>query len=220
MKYVIYQRVSTQRQSQHYGLEAQDAEIQQYLKANPDSEVLATYSEVMSGANPDRPKFKEAVALCQKTGAKLLCSKLDRLSRSLSQLILLQESNIEFVITSMPFADRFSISILACVAAKEREMISQRTAAGLAVARSKGVILGAPRESLAIARKKALGAVQAKKKAFAEGAIKSIRGLQSTGILSLNKLAEYMTKRGEPLPRGKGKWTAKTVSRVLKTVGG
>jgi len=214
MKFVIYQRVSTKKQD--YGLDAQALSISQYLKTVPFAEVLATLSEKESGADNDRPKLKEAIALCKATGAKLLCAKLDRLSRNASFLLQLQESNIEFVIAEAPFCDRFSISILACCAQKEREWISQRTRQGLAIAKERGVKLGASPERLAIARENSHKAVRARKLAFAQATVKALRELQSVGIMSYNRLADAMNKRGEKTPSGRGKWTAKSIARVTK----
>src|SRR6185369_9574754 len=163
---------------------------------------VGSFSEQLSGADNNRPALRQAIALCLATGAVLLSAKLDRISRNCSFLMALAESKIKFVIAEMPFCDEFSISILACVAAKERSMISERTRAGLAVARSKGVKLGAPPESLASARIIAQQAIQARKRAFAASSIKAIRELQSVGIVSLNKIADAMTKRGEKTDRG------------------
>jgi|ERR1043166_1230328 DNA invertase Pin-like site-specific DNA recombinase len=214
MNFVVYQRVSTKKQD--YGLDAQALSISQYLKTVPFATVLATLSEKESGADNDRPKLKEALALCKATGAKLLCAKLDRLSRNASFLLQLQESGVDFVIAEMPFCDKFSVSILACVAQKEREMISERTRQGLAVARARGVRLGAPPESLALARLNAQKAIAAKKEGFARDSLKAIREVQSAGVLSYNRIADCLNKRGEKTARG-GKWTAKAVSRVLET---
>jgi len=45
----------------------------------------------------------------------------------------------------MPHADRFTVGIMALVAEKERDMISQRTKDGLAAAKRRGTRLGNPR---------------------------------------------------------------------------
>jgi len=91
-------------------------------------------------------------------------------------------------------------------------LISQRTKAGLAIAKARGVVLGNPnaREAIVSAHK----AIQERKQGFAVTAIAFIREIQSTGVQSLNRIADCLNKRGERTPRG-GKWTATAVKRVL-----
>ncbi|TAK96423.1 MAG: hypothetical protein EPO07_14590 [Verrucomicrobia bacterium] len=93
--------------------------------------------------------------------------------------------------------------------------ISERTKAGLAVARSRGVVLGNPHPAKALS--KARRAIQRRKLEFAESALKNIREIQGTGIVSLNRIADCLNRRGEPTRRG-GKWTATAVKRVLAAV--
>lgn len=83
-QYVAYLRVSTQKQGYSgLGLEAQREIIQKYLC---DKTPVAEYIEIESGRKKERPKLKEALALCRKDGAILIVAKLDRLARSVSFL--------------------------------------------------------------------------------------------------------------------------------------
>ncbi|HOX55562.1 MAG TPA: recombinase family protein [Verrucomicrobiota bacterium] len=206
-------RVSTTRQGvDGYGATAQREAIERYAKQDPDSTLLQVFCEAESGRLNDRPQLREAIKLAKAKGAKLVIAKLDRLSRNAAFLMSLQDSNLDFVALDCPSADRFTIGVLALVAERERQLISQRTKAALAVARERGAKIGNPR--LADARKTAVQAVQAQKRAFCETAIKSIREVQSTGITSLNRIADCLTKRGERTSRG-GAWTATSVKRVL-----
>jgi DNA invertase Pin-like site-specific DNA recombinase len=50
--------------------------------------------------------------------------------------------NVEFICCDCPNVERFTVGILALVAQRERELISERTKAALAAARSRGVRLG------------------------------------------------------------------------------
>ncbi len=82
--FVAYERVSTARQvSSGLGLEAQRRTIEA-LAAGRGAEVLARFTEVESGRNPDRPELTRALHLARVTGATLVIAKLDRLSRKRS----------------------------------------------------------------------------------------------------------------------------------------
>ena len=79
-KYVAYLRVSTQKQGfSGLGLEAQKEIIKNYLHTKIS---IAEFTEVESGRKTDRPKLKDALALCRTTGATLIVAKLDRLARN------------------------------------------------------------------------------------------------------------------------------------------
>ena len=55
------------------------------------------------------------------------------------------ERKIDFVACDMPSANAFMINVYAAVAQEERRMISDRTKAGLAAAKARGVKLGGRR---------------------------------------------------------------------------
>jgi DNA invertase Pin-like site-specific DNA recombinase len=167
---------------------------------------------VESGSKNDRPQLTAAIKMAKEQKAILVIAKLDRISRNAAFLIQLQSSGIDFVACDMPNADKFTVGILALVAQRERELISQRTKAGLSVAKARGAVLGNP--NAAVAWQKAKQAIQNQKAEFAKAAIKSIREIQSTGIQSLNRIADCLNKRGEQTPRG-GKWTATAVKRII-----
>jgi DNA invertase Pin-like site-specific DNA recombinase len=212
LKFVAYYRVSTDKQGlQGNGLEAQKRAVQSYL-ASLDCELLGNFEEVESGANNRRQQLTAALQIAKAKKAILVIAKLDRLSRNAAFLLQLQDSGVDFVACDMPNADRLSVGIIALLAQRERQLISERTKAGLAVAKSRGVRLGNPNPEASL--KKAQKAIRARKREFAEVALRSIREIQSTGIQSLNRIADCMNKRGEQTARG-GKWTATAVKRVL-----
>src|SRR5262249_32559444 len=100
--------------------------------------------EVESGKRNDRPELERALAACKKHKAKLVIAKLDRLARNVAFIANLMDGKVDFVCCDMPQATRLTIHVLAAVAEHEREMISQRTKAGLQAARERGVKLGGP----------------------------------------------------------------------------
>jgi DNA invertase Pin-like site-specific DNA recombinase len=77
----------------------------------------------------DRPELAKAHEACRRLKARLVISKLDRLSRNLAFIAALMESGVEFVAVDNPHANKLTVHILAAVAEHEREMISERTKA-------------------------------------------------------------------------------------------
>jgi len=216
MKFIAYYRVSTQKQGiDGNGMGAQKEAVRRYLESL-NCELLANFEEVESGSNNERPQLTAAIKMAKARKAILVIAKLDRISRNASFLMKLQDSGIDFVACDMPNADKFTVGILALVAQRERELISQRTKAGLAVAKSRGVTLGNP--NAARAWKKAVVAIQDGKRRFATDAMKIIREIQGTGVSKLSRIADCMDKRGEKTARG-GKWTATAVKRVMACAG-
>jgi DNA invertase Pin-like site-specific DNA recombinase len=83
MKYVIYYRVSTDKQGRSgLGLEAQQQQVKTYLQSKPDAVVVAEYKEVESGKKVNRDALNDAVAAAKKHKAVLLVAKLDRVARN------------------------------------------------------------------------------------------------------------------------------------------
>jgi DNA invertase Pin-like site-specific DNA recombinase len=211
--FIGYHRVSTSKQgADGYGMEAQRQTVKTFVSSQ-QGELIACFDEVESGANNARPQLAAAIEMSKARRAVLVIAKLDRISRNAAFLLQLQDSGVDFVATDMPSADRFTVSILACVAQRERELISQRTKAGLRVAQERGVKLGSPK--ILEARIAGQIVIKERKTAFAASATKIIKEIQSTGVNSLNKLADCLNKRGEKTARGK-RWNAMAVKRVLE----
>jgi DNA invertase Pin-like site-specific DNA recombinase len=214
MQFVAYYRVSTQKQGRSgLGLEAQRDAVGRHLKTT-GGKLVASYQEIESGTNNDRPELKEAVALAKKRKATLIVAKLDRLGRKASYILrLIDESGVNFHICDMPDADKLTITILAAIAEREALNTSQRTKAALAVKKAQGVKLGNPR--IEEARAKAIKVIKAGKQARAEKVIGIIEELQTKAhVGTLAGLAECLNLRGIPTPRN-GKWTATSVRRVI-----
>ncbi|WP_445505733.1 recombinase family protein [Niallia sp. 03091] len=110
------------------------------------------YQEKMTGTKKERPQLAELMTILR-PGDKVVIYKLDRISRSTKHLIELSEffekKGVEFVSildsidTSTPMG-RFFFRILASIAELERDIISERTKAGLASARARGRNGGRP----------------------------------------------------------------------------
>ena len=144
MKIVSYVRVSTTKQGQSgLGLDAQQAAVSQHI-ALTRAELVGEYVEVESGRKTDkaRPQLAAALAQCKKDKAVLVVAKLDRLARNVHFISGLMESKVKFLALDMPEANELSLHIMAAFAEHEAKRISERTKAALAVAKSRGVVLG------------------------------------------------------------------------------
>jgi DNA invertase Pin-like site-specific DNA recombinase len=130
-----YARISTQDQN----LDLQ----RQALEAAGCSKI---YDDIISGTRQQRPGLILALEVLR-TGDALVVWKLDRLGRSVKGLVNLvgelEGKGIHFISltdgidTSTP-AGRFFFHIMASLAQMERELIIERTKAGLAAARLQG----------------------------------------------------------------------------------
>ncbi|PJN93980.1 resolvase, partial [Amaricoccus sp. HAR-UPW-R2A-40] len=144
MRIIGYERVSTARQgASGLGLAAQRQAIDGFAVAR-NSTLLARFTEVESGRNPDRPELAKALHLARVTRATLVIAKLDRLSRNAAFLLTLRDSGVRFAAVDLPEANDLTVGIMALVVQAEGEAISKRTKEALAVARGRGVRLGNP----------------------------------------------------------------------------
>jgi len=208
-KFVVYRRVSTKRQGESgLGLDAQDRDIDLFLNsyAEVPFEVIATFTDVLSGATADRPELARALDMARKEGATLLVAKLDRLSRNVAFVAaLLDDRRLNVRVASMPHADKFQLHIYAALAEQEREFISLRTKAALAVAKARGQKLGGLRDSTA-ARNAAMR-IQADD--HAQKVASTITARRAAGA-TYAQIADDLNSMKVPTARG-GQWHPTTV---------
>ena len=140
---VGYARVSTQDQNPALQLDA--------LKTVGCERV---FIEKASGAQRNRPELLAALDYIRE-GDGLVVWKLDRLARSLSQLIetvaMLEQRGVGLrslteSIDTTTAGGRLIFHVFGALAEFERAVIRERTQAGLAAARSRGKIGGRPRK--------------------------------------------------------------------------
>ena len=111
------------------------------------------FEEIASGARTDRPVLADAIEYAR-SGDTLVCMKLDRVARSLSHLTslmtMLEDRQIGFrsltedLDTTSP-GGRLVFHIFGAMAQFERDLIRERTRAGLDAARRRGRVGGRPR---------------------------------------------------------------------------
>ena len=219
-RFVAYERVSTARQGQSgLGLEAQRNAIDGFA-AGRGAEVLARFTEVESGRNPNRPELTKAIQLARLTGATLVIAKLDRLSRNAAFLLTLRDSGVHFLAVDMPEANDLTVGIMALVAEAEREAISRRTKEALAVAKARGVKLGNPNGATALRRAgKGAAALRAVVVANAEQHAADladvVADIRAGGAISLRAMAAVLIARGMLTRRG-GVWQVSNVNNLLQ----
>ncbi|MEJ7558626.1 MAG: recombinase family protein [Pedobacter sp.] len=110
------------------------------------------FQEKISGKNTDRPELKKLLESLRK-GDEVVVWKLDRLGRSLRDLVdlvaVFDKQGVNFIslqdhINTTTATGRFTFNIFASLAEFEREIIRERTKAGLVAARARGKKGGRP----------------------------------------------------------------------------
>lgn len=137
-----YARVSTQEQ-----------ELALQLDALQSFGCEQIYQEKMTGSHKERPKLQSLLAHLRE-GDVVVVWKLDRLARSLTDLVSLVNeieekkaglhSLHDHIDTTTP-QGKFTFHLFAALAEFERDIIRERTKAGLAAARARGRKGGRPK---------------------------------------------------------------------------
>ena len=147
-KYLAYIRVSTDKQS----LENQKHKILEYAYENKIKIDDFIQIEISSRKN-QKDRLLDDVFLRLKDNDTLIVTELSRLGRNMLEILNLFErfnkSNIKFIFVNQPelstannALSKLLLSIYGYFAETEREIISERTKQGLAVAKAKGKKLG------------------------------------------------------------------------------
>ncbi len=136
-----YARVSTQ-----------DQKLELQLDALTQQGCELVFQEKKSGKNKERPELEKLLGQLR-SGDTVVVWKLDRLGRSLRDLIDLvaefQKRGVDFMslqdgINTATSTGRFTFNIFASLAEFEREIIKERTKAGLVAAKTRGRAGGRP----------------------------------------------------------------------------
>lgn len=137
-----YARVSTPTQSLNLQIDA----LAQYGCEH-------IYKEIMSGARSERPELLKMLQFVRK-GDVIVVWKLDRLGRSLVDLVRiankLRDAGVQLVslqdqIDTTTPNGKLTFHLMAALAEFERDMIRERTMAGLEAARARGRFGGRPK---------------------------------------------------------------------------
>ncbi len=165
------------------------------------------YTDKISGKNDDRPGLINCLkALRSNVDDKLIVFKLDRLGRDLRHLLKIGEDlenrKIALVVLSgagemdtSTSAGRLMFQMFAAFAEFERELIRERTLAGLKAARARGRLGGRPRK---VTKAILITAVAAMKQR--ETIVKDL--CEQLGI-SKSSLYNHVGRNGDLTPKGK-----------------
>jgi DNA invertase Pin-like site-specific DNA recombinase len=207
-----YVRVSTQGQGRSgLGLDAQKEAIAAFAAANGFG-IAQLFEEIETGMGADaldrRPQLAAALARARKLKGPIICAKLDRLSRDVHFISGLMQHKTPFIVTELGIdTDPFMLHIYAALAEKERRLISERTKAGLAAAKRRGVELGG--------RNRKSDEFAAEASARAE----SLRSVfKELAGLTMRACAAELNARGIAAPNG-GKWHAMQIARIRQRLG-
>lgn len=165
-----YARVSTQGQNLELQIDA--------LKKEGCEKI---YEEKVSGSKADRPEFARMMEQLRK-GDFIVIWKLDRLGRNLRHLIELVESlktmGVELIsindnINTITPTGKLTFAIFAALAEFERDIIRERTYAGLDAARARGRMGG-------------------RKKAMDDKQVQMLRSLSQDKSLSIGSICKQL----------------------------
>jgi len=140
---VGYARVSTSQQDTALQIDA--------LKAAGCERI---FEEKASGAQRDRPQLKAALEFMRSGQDTFVCDRLDRVARSLKQLIETVEGleargigfkSLNEQIDTTSAGGKLVFHIFAALSEFEKSLIKSRTMAGLEAARARGRIGGRPK---------------------------------------------------------------------------
>ena len=224
-RFVCYLRVSTDHQgADGYGIDGQRAAVRAVAG---DARQIAEFVEVESGKRDDRAKLRAALEHARAAQATLVVAKLDRLGRRASSVLgLLDRAGVPIVFADSPNASDLELGVRAVVAQEEARAIAERTKAGLAAARARGVRLGnllgeLGMEAAEAHRGRTLGrqAQADAAQAFAEGLKPILDMLRAEGVTTAKGLARELNEQGIPSRRG-GAWDHKAVRKVLGRLDG
>jgi DNA invertase Pin-like site-specific DNA recombinase len=209
---IAYIRVSTDKQGKSgLGLEAQRDAITRFA-ASEALEAAGEFVEIETGKGADaldkRPQLAAALRKAKHIKAPIVVSKLDRLSRDVHFISGLMTKRVPFIVAALgKNVDPFMLHIYAALAEKERSMISERTRDALAKAKQRGVVLGNPN----------VGTMNTQAAAARDAKLQPI--LEAMWEKPYRDIAQELSNRNIPTPRGGDLWNAMTVMRAMKRLG-
>ena len=183
---------------------ADDQDTAAQVKALRQAGCKRIFEEKASGGRWDRPELHKALGQLRE-GDVLVVWKLDRLSRSLKDLLRIMEQvheagagfrSVTEAVDTTTSAGRMVMQMLGSFAEFERSMVRERTRAGLAAARDRGVKLGRPSKLSLHQQQEVLRAVRDGSKTAADAA--RLFGLHRSNITRLLDRSELGLRESVP----------------------
>lgn len=220
--YCLYARVSTKKQGDSgLGLDAQRSIAKHFYPM-----IGKEFVEVKSGKNiQDRPVLHQAMEYCLKHDAILVVAKVDRLTRSAEDgLMILRKMGGRIRFCDLPGEpDKFMLTLFFAFAERERELISIRTKTALRSAKERGRLLGVNNES---GNRKPWSA-ETNKAGSESMRLKSLANENNvrarTIAIEMHRngssyrvIVDRLNDGGFGTPSGNGKWNVGSVYRLLQ----
>ena len=187
-----YVRVSTKTQNSNLQIDA-------LLKEGVSEKNI--YSDISSGAKSERHDLDIMMSRLRE-GDTVIVWKLDRIARSISHLLKLvdefEKLGVKFRSIQDPFIDttsahgKFVITLFGAIAQLERDIIIERTSAGLKSARRRGIQLGRKKGLNKVAKQKAILAASY----YKENNLPIVDIMKLVGIKSKPTLYKYLAIQG------------------------
>lgn len=181
------------------GVSTKDQDLSLQIDALEDAGCERIYEEQITGSTKERPELQKMLEQIRE-GDVIIIWKLDRLARSLKDLVSLvneiQEKGAglnslhDHIDTTTPHG-KFTFHIFAAMAEFERDIIRERTNAGLASARARGRKGGRPKGL----SKKAQNTAIIAEKLYEEGEL-TIKEICEQLSISKMTLYNYLRYRG------------------------
>jgi len=201
---VLYVRVSSEHQKRSgLSVEMQEARLVAWCEANGVTDYVVVKDEAETGKRADRKGYQHALELLASGDRNMLVAlKLDRIARSVSEVLSLRELmqkqgwNAAILDGSVQFDSRTAngrlmLTMFAAIAEWEGDIISERTIDSLAQKKDSG----------------------------AEGVVSTELEAEIVKLVDehgLNGTARILNERGVPTSRGGSEWYPATVRRVVK----
>jgi DNA invertase Pin-like site-specific DNA recombinase len=202
-----YVRVSTDEQARSgLGLEAQVRSVTDECERRGWRMVRLIRDEGVSAKTLERPGLKQALrAIADGKADGIVAAKLDRLSRSVIDFSTLLDwaDDLDATIVALDLqvdtstaAGRLMANLVSAIAEWEREIIGERTAAGMAVKRSQGLPISRP----AVIDRPEL--------------VERIKHLREREGKTLQEIADVLNREGVPTLRGGKEWRPSSVANA------
>ena len=219
---VGYIRVSTAGQVlDGVSLEAQRSRIRNWCDTN-EYHLVAVHTDAgVSGKRADnRPALQKALAsVCGRRGGALVVYSLSRLARSTKDAIAIAERldkagadlvSLSEKIDTTTAAGKMIFRLLAVFAEFERDLVSERTTAALAVKRANNQRVGTVPYGYDLAS----DGVTLVENDTEQAVITDVRAMRQAGR-TLKRIAQTLTERGVATKTGRSRWSHQAVARLL-----
>jgi DNA invertase Pin-like site-specific DNA recombinase len=216
---IAYYRASKSEQTN--SIEVQRNQMTEFIKRHGDTYFLAKeYFELHSGKDRKRIELAKAIKHCTDQNCTLAFTKIDRLSRVASHLLNIRDSGLNLICLDMPELNTLTFGIFATIAQHERELISHRTKAALAIVKQNKK-LGNPQGWKEVQEK-----AQNRRKESRQIWLNSIESdraksiielLRKNGNESLNEIARNLNFQNIPTQRG-GRWQSSLVKKFIADI--